>query len=191
MAAVGEAALSIFIRDGTHSGATVRLVLKCDQITIQYSGSPLQIVNPGNDAILLDMGFIRPSMTISGIVDNIGGNPSNTTIAGSDPEDQNANVRGMESMYLSGQTYYIPFKNYLESFLYRISTDPNNKELEIEVGDATTPDATSGSASTGGGVYDAAVQQMQFSQSPGLEDRWMFTIGFVTRQREGIEQATS
>ena len=181
--AVGESDLSVFIRNGAHTGAAsdvVKLALKCEQFTIQYSQSPIQISQPGDDQILFDLGFSKPSMTLSGLVDNIGGNTGNT----SHNADQNQNVKGMTSMTLNGQVYYIPYKNWLEAFLIRHAADTT--ELEIEVGDATTPDATSGAFSTGGGIYKGALQQMQFNQTPGLEDRWLFTLGFLLKRREGI-----
>ena len=60
--------------------------------------------------------------------------------------------------------------------------------LELEIGDATTPDYSGSgtTASTGGGIYKVAVSQFQFTQTPGTEDRWAFSIQFVSEWRAGI-----
>jgi len=181
--AVGASDLSVFLRNGTHAGATVRLVLKCDQVSVQYTQSPIQITPPNEDQITFELGFSKPSMTISGIVDNIGGDLSNASYSAT----ADLNVKGMEYLTLNGQNYFIPYKNYLEGFLMR--HPENNKSLEIEIGDATRPDPTTGDPgndSTGGAIYEGALQQLQFSQSPGLEDRWLFTMGFLIARRTGV-----
>ena len=179
--AVGASDLSVFIRNGTHAGASVRLMLKCDQVSVQYTQSPIQITPPNADQIMFDLGFSKPSMTISGVIDNIGGDPANNDFNSTADE----NVKGMENEELNGQDYFIPYKNYLEGFLMR--HPENNKSLEIEIGNATTPDPTSGAFTTGGAIYiNCALQQVQFSQSPGLEDRWIFTMGFLIARRAGV-----
>jgi len=181
--AVGASDLSVFMRNGTHAGAAVRLALKCDQVSIQYSQSPIQITTPGTDQITFDLGFSKPSMTISGLIDNIGGDTTNDSFSAT----ADANVKGMEYLDLNGEIYYIPYKNYLEGFLMRHPDD--NTDLEIEVGDATRPDPVTGAGgdATGGAIYTkCALQQLQFSQTPGLEDRWLFTMSFLIARRQGI-----
>jgi hypothetical protein len=168
--------LSVLLRDGTNSGATDRLALKVEQLSLSYGRQPIQIPLPGASPIIIDLGQSRPTITISGIMDNIGGDLTNTT----------ANAWfNMEKFTEQGQTYYVPYKNYLESKLLTWSTGAN---LEFEVGDATTPDYSGSgtTASTGGGIYKVAVTQFQFSQAPGLEDRWAFSIQFVAEWRAGI-----
>ena len=182
---MAQAPLSILLRDGTHAGASVRLALKVDQFSLQISKTPLQIAVPQSTPLILDMGMTRPSLNISGLVDNLGGDTSNNT----------SNFWDMESMVISGpnaagngtenQTYYIPYKNYLENKLVTWVTSESVK-LQVEVGDATTADGTASAASTGGGIYEVAVQQAQFNVVPAMEDRWMFTISFVAKLRNGI-----
>lgn len=181
----GPGSLSVFIRSNTHttSGA-VRLALKAEQFTVQVSKSPIQIGAPGGTVILEDLGYLKPSITISGIIDTIGGDTSNTTITGTSKDDQDTNVKGMESITFNSQTYHIPYKNYLESFLLRYESSGN--ELQVEVGDATTPQALAGAFSTGGAVYKVLVQQLQFSLAPSTEDRWLYTIGFAAGTREDM-----
>ena len=181
--AVGASDLSVFIRNGTHAGAAVRLALKCDQISIQYSQSPIQITAPNADQVMFDLGFSKPSMTMSGLIDNIGGDTTNDSFDAA----ADANVKGMEYLALNGQNYFIPYKNYLEGFLVRHPAD--STKMEIEVGDATRPDPVDGAGgdATGGAIYrECALQQVQFSQTPGLEDRWLFTMSFLIRRRTGI-----
>ena len=81
----------------------------------------------------------------------------------------------------------IPYKNYLEAQLVKFNTS-TAAELQLEIGDATTPDYSGSgtTASTGGGIYKVAIQQFQFSQMPAMEDRWTFSIQFVSQWREGI-----
>ena len=71
--------IAIFLRNGPHSSATERYALKAEDVSIQIAKTPVQIPVTRNDPELIDIGFYRPSITVSGIIDNIGGNPSNTT----------------------------------------------------------------------------------------------------------------
>ena len=161
--------LAVLLRDGTNSGATNRYALKVDQLTISAGRQPIQIPMPGASPIILDLGQTRPTITISGIMDNIGQDTTNTT--------QNAYFN-MEKLTIQGQTY-------LESKLLTWST---GDDLELEVGDATTPDYSGSgtTASTGGGIYKVMIAQFQFSVAPALEDRWQFSVQFVSEWRTGI-----
>ena len=71
-----------------------------------------------------------------------------------------------------------------------IGQDPANTggiDLQIEIGDATRPVATgSSNLATGGAIYKVALGRMQFTQEPGAEDRWVFTMQFISEWREGI-----
>ena len=176
-----ESALAVLLRagsDGSHANATMRLALKVDQLSIQMGRQPIVVPKPGGKTpIMYDLLYTRNAITISGIIDNIGTNTSNTT----------ANeFFNMDSLSISGQTYYIPYKNYLEKKLISINVDD---DLQLEIGDATTPDyAGSGTtASTGGGIYFVRLQQCQFSVSPSREDRWNYSMSFVSKLRVGAE----
>ncbi len=86
----------------------------------------------------------------------------------------------------SAQTYYIPYKNALEDAAYTwLTLAP--RELALEVGDATTPLAASATDSTGGGIYKVAIQQARFQLDPAKEDRWTFTMQFVSKSRAGVD----
>tara|TARA_R110000824_G_scaffold297510_1_gene485713 strand:+ start:43 stop:573 length:531 start_codon:yes stop_codon:yes gene_type:complete len=173
-----NAPLAVLLRNGTHAAATVRLALKAEQLAITYVRSPIQIPQVQGNPTIFDLGQVRPAMTLSGLVDNIGTSLDQTT----------ANYGyNMEALTISGQTYYVPYKNYLESKLVTWLTD-DGYEVQVEIGDATTPDYSGSgtTASTGGGIYPVAIQQVQFTQTPGTEDRWMYSISFVAKLRTGI-----
>ena len=173
---MAEAPLAVLLRDGSHAGATVRLALKCDQFSVAITKTPIQVPIPRASPILLDMGSNRPSITISGLVDNVGGDTSNTT----------SGFRHMETMTINGQTYYIPYKNYLENKLVTWVT--GDQDVQIEIGDAAVVEGGIGTTTpaTGGGVYMVIIQQLNFSIAPSTEDRWMFTVQFASGLREGI-----
>ena len=172
--------LSVFLRSDTHTGAVIRLALKVDQLALSFSRTPIHIALPRSNPEIFDLGTTRPAITISGLVDNIGQDTTNTDAVA---------FKGMQkvSHTVAGatRTYYVPYKNYLENKLITWVTD-DNIDLQLEIGDATTPENTSSDFATGGGIYRVAVQQFQFSQTPGLEDRWAFSISFVSKFREGI-----
>ena len=90
----------------------------------------------------------------------------------------------MEYITISGQKYYIPYKNFFEQKLLQL--DPNSTDLQIEVGNAATPISTSGTVSTGGGIYHVAIQQMQFTVAPAMEDRWQYSIQLISKWRSDI-----
>ena len=187
-----EGPLSVLLRDNTHNSATVRLALKADQLSFSYSRTPLHIAIPFSEPQIFDIGTNRPTINMSGVIDTEGGDVSNTTGHTSGTSDYA--FKGMASDDLVGpdgsggtntKTYYIPYKNYLEGKLLTWTTTATT-DLQIEIGDATTPVATSGAFATGGGIYPVAVQQFQFTLAPGMEDRYTYSIQFIAKFRDGI-----
>jgi len=170
-----DAPLSVLLRDGTHAGASVRLALKAEQFSVNIARTPLVTAIAGITPIILDLRINRPSITISGLIDNIGNDTTNTT----------SGFEDMESMTISGQVYYIPYKNYLEGKLATWGTG-GSTDLQVEVGDATTPIHSGGTDATGGGIYRVATQQMQFALAPGMEDRWTYSVQFAAKLRNDI-----
>ena len=169
--------LAVLLRDDSNTDASVRLALKSEQISISVSRTPIQIAIPAASPLIFDLGASRPAITLSGIVDNVGGDTTNTT----------ANeFFNMEKRTIQSQTYYIPYKNYLEKKLLTWVT--GSTDLQLECGDATTPDYSGSgtTASTGAGIYKVALQQFQFNQLPGMEDRWNYSLQFVAQWREGV-----
>ena len=165
--------LFVLLRNGTHAAASLRYALKAESWALQGSKTPIQIPIPQENPELIDLGIVRPSLTISGIVDSRGESTSENT----------TDFQTMSSFSWNSQTYYIPYKNKLEDFcsdtIFSTATP-----LELQLGDNTTPIATDGPvASTGGGLYQVAMQQYRFEIKPGAEDRWEFTMTFVARNR--------
>ena len=73
-----DAPLAVLLRDGTHANATTRFALKAEQLTIALAKTPIQVPVPRGTPILMDLGSTRPSITLSGVVENIGGDTTNT-----------------------------------------------------------------------------------------------------------------
>ena len=79
---MAEPVLAVLLRDGPHDGAdTTRYALKCNDVAISISKTPIQIPIPQQSPELVDIGYFRPSITITGIVDTVGGN-TDVTAAG-------------------------------------------------------------------------------------------------------------
>ena len=196
--------LAILFRNCPHNGSAtdgtnIRYALKCDTFTVQYTRQPIQIPMIGQSPEIFDLGIVRPSITLNGIVDTVGG-ASTTT----------ANYQNMESIsiarkYWTGgsyqsvtQTYYIPYKNKLEQAVYDW-TYKKSTPVEIEIGDANYPmynvtaelnagsNADSGTNSeTGGALYRGAIQQARFQVDPAKEDRYTFQLQLVVEAREDV-----
>jgi len=171
--------LSVLIRNGTHTDANLRFALKADNFNISYNKTPIQVPVPAETPLLIDLGVFRPTIGVAGVVDTVQPTPASVTIA--------------------GQTYYIPFKNWLENAVYEwIASEATTGQLEVEVGDTTYPDAgdrayddNEGSLKiaeaehwTGGGVYRVALQNARFQLSPAREDRYDFSLQFVAGARQ-------
>ena len=208
--------VSVLLRDGPHASATTRFGLKVEQFSISIAKTPIQIPIPQQSPEIIDLGIFRPSITISGVVEN---EPEsiyrNYTEAETDEEDEEFELinpfmiteamgsvenepedisntsntptgsRGTPSFTYSGQTYYFPYKNFLEQQVVKWVASEDTL-LQVEIGDTTTPLSTSSANSTGGGLYIVAIQQSQFSQEPAKEDRWNFTLQFVAKARSDI-----
>ena len=167
--------VSVLLRDGPHASATVRLGLKAEQFAINIAKTPIQIPIPQQSPELIDLGIFRPSITVSGLVDNEPEDVANTS-------NSPAGTRGMPSFVYAGQTYYFPYKNKLEEAAYKWITSTTT-DLELEIGDAGTP---MGSNHTGGGVYKVAIQQARFQVDAAREDRWTFAMQFVCKSRQDV-----
>ena len=202
--------LAILLRNGSHADATVRYALKCNDIAISVAKTPIQIPIPQQSPELIDIGYFRPSITLSGIVDTIGGNQGNNATGNAmmsyfDYTRTSVSATAGDGKWDDGgsgtaQRYYIPYKNALEEAcdkcIFRSAT-----ELELEVGDAKFPIAASGggrlagsvsatryasdstSEATGGAIYRVAIQQARFQLNAAREDRYDFTMQFVAESR--------
>ena len=179
---------AVLLRNGPHLTATERYGLKAEQVAISIVKTPIQIPIPRNHPALIDIGIFRPSITISGLVDDIGGTLTTSP----------SGVEGMTTFNftragtVSSRVYYIPYKNKLEDAAYRWLYQDSSR-LELEFGDASYPiygqDGEGGSAttlSTGGSIYQVAIQQFRIQVDAAKEDRWQYTFQFVTRARQGV-----
>jgi len=162
--------------------------LKADSFIVQVSKSPIQIPIPQSSPQLIDFGIFRPAITISGIVDDIGGDPSATSTS----PDSNGGMESFQALFgASVITFYIPYKNKLEESLYQWMTDDTNS-LTLQMGDPTYPvfernaagsPLTGNQLATGGSQYRVALQQVRFQVDAGREDRWIFQMQFVAEAR--------
>ena len=184
--------LAILLRDGMHKdagytgAATTFYMLKADQFQVNIAKTPIQIPIPQQSPELIDIGMFRPSITIGGLVDNIGGNTSETTTGYEGMESLSLTLTSSDAALSSAQTYYIPYKNKLEDASYTwLANAP--RELEIEIGDASLPLGSGSNMSTGGGIYRVAVQQARFQLDPAKEDRWTYTLQFIAKSRTGVD----
>jgi len=176
--------LAVLLRNGPHASAdtTVRLALKAEQFALTNSRAAIQVPIPTASPLLMDLSQNRPAITVSGLIDNVGGDSTNNT----------TNFQTMESISLTDandvtKVYYIPYKNYLEKFLVESFSFFDAGVLECEFGDATRPISTSSSApSTGGGVYECVIGQFQFTIAPGTEDRWVYSLSLPCKVRSDI-----
>ena len=149
--------LSVLLYNGkTGGGDEKRFAIKADSFSVNYVKTPVQIPLPnGVSPQIMDFGFLRPSITITGLVDT---------------DDPSETVTGPDK---SGTSYSVPTKEELEDFVtgevYDISASP----LEIMIADGSTVIAS----------YDIAIQQARFDLAPGTEDRHSFSIVCVAKKR--------
>jgi|10_taG_2_1085330.scaffolds.fasta_scaffold00137_6 hypothetical protein len=205
--------LAILLRNGTHSDtatdkATIRLALKCENIAVNLARTPIQVPIPTNKPELIDLGIVRPSISISGLVDNLGTDTTNTT--DTDSVTSTAYTSGSNSISLAAMAsitvtyntvavnshdgnadtlkYYIPYKNFLEEFCCETMYS-DDTPLEIHIGDPTQRISSGSTETTGGSIYKVAVQSCNFTQVPALEDRWQFAIQFVAKTASGKDSS--
>ena len=152
-------ALAVCLYDGLTSSEK-RYALKADSFSVNYVKTPVQIPLPGGgNPKLLDFGQLRPTITVTGIVD--------TTAPGSVE-----NVAGPTRN--SSTVYTVPSKEELEDFVTAKFYDENNAKVEIMITDGT---------GTAVAAYEAAISQARFDLAPATEDRFAFTLVFVARKR--------
>jgi len=179
------------------SNDPIRYALKADSITISISKTPIQIPIPQNTPQLIDFGIFRPAITLSAIIDNVGGNPD--YVANLDAEYQGMDkVSVYNALANATYDYYIPYKNKLEEKLYQWVADDENV-LTLVIGDTSFPiwkvkedgvaeagTLAAATMSTGGGTYQVALQQARFQLDAGREDRWICQMQFVSMSRRDV-----
>jgi|TARA_R100001163_G_C5049144_1_gene186102 hypothetical protein len=150
-------ALAVCLYDGLTSSEK-RFALKADSFSINYVKTPVQIpIANGGTPELIDIGTIRPSITVTGIVDTT--SPSETV---SGPTRN------------SSTSYTVPTKEELEDFVTAKFFNESTSKVEIMVSDGT---------GTAVAAYEAAISQARFDLAPATEDRFNFTLVFVSKFR--------
>lgn len=154
--------------------------LKCDNVSISYTKTPIQVPIPQQSPQLIDIGIYRPSISLSGVVDTQGGNSNEYTSGFEDMESFNYTRTAGYGSHASARKYYIPYKNKLEDFVTNYVYSEETP-LELEWGDASVP---TGNNHTGGAVYEVALQQCRFQVDATKEDRYQFSMQFVVTSRK-------
>tara|TARA_R110000824_G_scaffold29786_3_gene98727 strand:+ start:2584 stop:3228 length:645 start_codon:yes stop_codon:yes gene_type:complete len=204
---------AVLLRDCPHNSTATdddnaRFILQCDNFAVQIARTPIQMPIPGQSPTLMDFGVFRPSISISGLVENQG-RSAVVDSAGTFSSDaaskayyaflQHAPFSRREgSDTIRTNNYYFPTKNILEEAAYKWKSLPGS-EIELEIADASVPRYntwTDGTAitggdlqnvkPTGGGVYKVSIQQARFQVDAAKEDRWTFQMQFVARGRFDI-----
>jgi len=151
-------ALAVCLYDGTTDGSEKRFALKADSFSINYVKTPIQIpIANGGSPELIDIGTIRPSITVTGLVD---------------ADDPSETVSGPTRN--SSTTYVVPTKEQLEDFVTTEFFNEASSKVEVMISDGT---------GTAVAAYEAAISQARFDLAPATEDRFTFTMVFITKFR--------
>ena len=183
---MAEPEISVLLRTCSHtsipSTPTTTLfgyALKCDNVSISYTKTPIQIPIPETSPQLIDIGVYRPSISLSGVIDTQGGNPDESTTGFEDMASFMYTRTTGSGGSGSAKKYFIPYKNKIEDFVtgYKYSEE---SPLELEWGDASVP---IGNNHTGGAVYEVALQQCRLQVDATKEDRYTMSMQFVVTSR--------
>lgn len=157
---MADPTLAVLLRNGSHRLATIRYALKCNDIAVSYARTPMQIPIAQASPELIDLGFMRPSLTVTGTCDTVGENTNNL---GNATHADNKGTAGMSSFtyqrsttsITSGalawtdggdntgaHTYFVPYKNALEEAVGTWLYAEDDTQLQVEIGDATFPIAS-------------------------------------------------
>ena len=150
--------LMCLIWNGEAGGDARRYALKVLSIAHQIGISPLQIAIPNTTPQLLDLNMVRPTITLSLLVDKI---ITNQTITG--PSKGGSTV------------YIVPTKQDLESFVTENGYDDASKLTLMLLHEDNNYEQ-----------YEFAVQQFTTNLMPSKEDRYDATlVMLVTKRRTG------
>jgi|TARA_R110000824_G_scaffold245895_1_gene434989 hypothetical protein len=135
--------------------------LKTEDVAIQIARTPLQIPVPQGSPFIFDIGSYRPSITLSGIVDDVDTGDS-ITFNGSG----------------SSLTYYVPTMFQLQvlatdwvhrqstQFVYILHSNYNGSAAATQYYDK----------------YECAIQQCKMNLQAGTETKWEYTLQFVSNR---------
>ena len=134
--------------------------LKAEDVAIQIARTPLQIPVPQASPFIFDIGSYRPSLTISGVVDDVDTN---------------------DSVSFMSQTYRVPTQFQLTT----AATDWVHRSGTQFIYILHSNYDPAANATKFFDKYECAIQQYRCQLQAGIETRWEYTIQFVTRRRAG------
>jgi hypothetical protein len=149
-------------------GGGEHYALKAEDVAIQVARTPLQIPVPQHSPFLFDIGSYRPSITISGVVDDVNTEDTMTFNGGG-----------------GSKTYRVPTQFQLTTaatdWVHR-ATVQYVYILHSNYNSAASPPTGTGNFFD---KYECAIQQFRCQLQAGIETRWEYTIQFVTKSRKG------
>ena len=155
---VAQQELMCLIWNGESSSAARRYALKALSVAHQIGKSPIQIAIPNNTPTLLDLNMVRPTITLSLLLDK---KITGQTITGPS--------KG------GGTNYKIPSKQDMEYFITENGYDASSKLTLMLLHEDNKYEQ-----------YEFAVQQFTTNLMPSKEDRYDSTlVVLVTKRRTG------
>jgi len=158
------ASLNVLIENTDGDPNFQYFALKAEDVAIQVARTPLQIPVPQNSPFIFDIGSYRPSLTISGVLDDIDTNDSVSFDGGS-----------------GAQTYRVPTQFELTT----AATDWVHRVGKQHVYVLHSNYDSSAAATKFFDKYEGAVQQYRCQLQAAIESKWEYTLQFVTRRRSG------
>ena len=150
--------LMCLIWNGESGGNARRYALKVLSVAHQIGKSPIQIAIPDNTPQLLDLNMVRPTITLSLLIDKV---ITNQTITG--PSKGGSTV------------YIVPTKQDLETFVTENGYDDSSKLTLMLLHEDNKYEQ-----------YEFAIQQFTLNLMPSKEDRYESTLVIlVTKRRTG------
>ena len=149
--------LMCLIWNGESGDAARRYALKAISIAHQIGKSPIQIAIPNNSPNLLDLNMVRPTITLSIVLDKV---VTNETVTGP--------LQG------GGTTYKVPTKQDIEYFVTKHGYDDSSKLTLMLLHENNAYEQ-----------YEFAVQQFTTNLIPAKEDRYDGTLVVLVRNRAG------
>ena len=157
-------ALSVYIENSSAAAGYQYFNLKVEDIAVQIARTPLQIPVPQASPFIFDIGSYRPSLTLSGTLDDVDTNDSSSF-----------NGSG------SALTYYVPTQFQLLTAATDWVHRQQNQYVYIL---HSNYDGTSGSTQFFD-KYECAIQQFRCNLTAGTETFWEYTLQFVLNRRIG------
>lgn len=153
--------LSVYIENAGGADDFKYFALKAEDIAIQVARTPLQIPVPQGSPFIFDIGSYRPSITISGTLDDV-------------------STGDVFSFDGSGSTvsYYVPTQYQLQV----AATDWVHRNASMYVYILHSNYDGSDSSTQFFDKYECAIQQFRCNVTAGSEQFWEYTLQFVTNR---------